>query len=73
MSSSSATSLATSNSVLNSILEKARTNDYVSQATCNMSSGGVEGLDRDRDNLSRTDLDSHANMVVIGKHAAIIN
>ena len=30
-------------------------------------------LDRDRDRLSRTDLDSHANMVVVGKHAAIIN
>ena len=34
---------------------------------------GIEGLDRDGDNLSRTDLDSHANMVVVGKHAAIIN
>ena len=30
-------------------------------------------LDRDVDGLSRTDLDSHANMVVVGKHAAIIN
>ena len=30
-------------------------------------------MDRDGDNLSRTDLDSHANMVVVGKHAAIIN
>ena len=26
-------------------------------------------LDRDRDSLSRTDLDSHANMVVVDKHA----
>ena len=73
MSSSSATSSATSNSVFNSILEKSGTNTYVSQATCNVSSGGIEGLDRDGDNLSRTDLDYHANMVVVGKHAAIIN
>ena len=29
--------------------------------------------DRDGDGLSRTDLDSHANMVVVGNHAAIIN
>ena len=27
----------------------------------------------DVDDLSRVDLDSHANMVVVGKHAAIIN
>ena len=38
-----------------------------------MSSGVIEGLDRDGDELSRTDLDSHANMVVVGKHAAIIS
>ena len=30
-------------------------------------------MDRDRDNLSRIDLDYHASMVVVGKHAAIIN
>ena len=30
-------------------------------------------LDRDGDESSRTDLDSHANMVVVGKHAAKIN
>ena len=29
--------------------------------------------DRDGDGLSRTDLDFHANMVVVGKHVAIIN
>ena len=73
MSSSSATSSATSNSVLNSILEKSGTNTYVSQTICNVSSEGIEGLDRDGDNLSRTDLDSHANMVVVGKHPAITN
>ena len=73
MSSSSATSSDASNSVLNNILEKSGINDYVSQATCNVSSGGIEGLGRDGDNLSRTDLDSHANIVVVGKHAAITN
>ena len=30
-------------------------------------------MDRDGDELCRTDLDYHANMVVVGKHAAIIN
>ena len=30
-------------------------------------------LDRDGAGLSRTDLDSHANVVVVGEHAAIIN
>ena len=30
-------------------------------------------LDRDRDESSRTDLDSHGNVVVVGNHAAIIN
>ena len=30
-------------------------------------------LDRYGDKLSRTDLDSHANMVVVGNHAEIIN
>ena len=38
-----------------------------------MSSGGTSEFDRDRDGLSRTDLDSHANMVVVGKHVAITN
>ena len=30
-------------------------------------------FDRDRDGLSRTDLDSHTNIFVVGKHAAITN
>ena len=47
---------------------------------CDASSGCIGGDDTDVDNgvtsllqLSRTDLYSHANMVVVGKHAAIIN
>ena len=30
-------------------------------------------MDRNGDNLSRTDLDSHADMVVVGKNPAITN
>ena len=30
-------------------------------------------MDRDVDGLSRTDLDSHSNIVVVGKHEATIN
>ena len=55
-------------------------NNYVFQATCDVSSGGIGGDDMDADNgvtsllqLSRTDLDSHANIVIVGKHAAIKN
>ena len=53
-SSNSATSSATTKSVLNSILEKSGPNAYVCQDTCNASSGGIEGLDRDEDNIGKT-------------------
>ena len=48
-------------------------NTYVCQYTFDASSGGMWGLHRDGDELSRTDLDSHTNVVVVCKHAAIIN
>ena len=35
--------------------------------------GGAWGLHRDGDKLSRTDLDSHVNVVVVGKHTVIID
>ena len=54
--------------------------NYVCEATCDVSSGGIGGLDMDVDygvtsllQLSRVDLDYHANMVVVAKHATIIN
>ena len=48
-------------------------NEYVRQAIFDVSSGGIKELERNGDGLSRTDLDSHANMVVVGKHVAIVN
>ena len=48
-------------------------NTYVCQYAFDASSGGMWGLHRDGDELSRTDLDSHTNVVVVCKHAAIIN
>ena len=48
-------------------------NEYVCQAIFDVSSGGIKELERNGDGLSRTDLDSHANMVVVGKHVAIVN
>ena len=55
-------------------------NNYVCQDTCDVSSRGIGEFDMDVDNgvtpllqLSHADLDSHANMVVVGKHAAITN
>ena len=48
-------------------------NMHICQAMCNVSSGGTMELDRDGDELSRIDLDSHANIVVVGNHAARTN
>ena len=38
-----------------------------------MANVGTMEIDEDNDVMPRTDLDSHANMVVIGKHAEILN